>query len=34
MGLVLLWIALVVVVGMITIPQQIAGGIADRLSGS
>ena len=33
-GLVLLWIALVVVVGMILFPQQIAGFIADRLSGS
>jgi hypothetical protein len=32
-GQVLLWTALVVVVGMILFPQQIAGFIADRLSG-
>lgn len=32
-GLVLLWTAVVVVVGMILFPQQIAGFIADRLSG-
>lgn len=30
---VLLWTALIVVVGMILFPQQIAGFIADRLSG-
>lgn len=34
LGLVLLWTAVVVVVGMILFPQQIAGFIADRLSGS
>lgn len=33
-GQVLLWTAVVVVVGMILFPQQIAGFIADRLSGS
>ncbi len=32
-GQVLLWAAVVVVVGMILFPQQIAGFIADRLSG-
>lgn len=32
-GAVLLWIAVVVVAGMILFPQQIAGFIADRLSG-
>jgi hypothetical protein len=32
-GLVLLWTAAAVVVGMILFPQQIAGFIADRLSG-
>ena len=32
-GQVLLWTAAVVVVGMILFPQQIAGFIADRLSG-
>jgi hypothetical protein len=32
-GQVLLWTAVVVVVGMILLPQQIAGFIADRLSG-
>jgi len=32
-GQVLLWIALVVVLGMILFPQQIAGFLADRLSG-
>ena len=32
-GQVLLWTAVVVVVGMILFPQQIAGFIADRLSG-
>lgn len=32
-GQVLLWTALAVVVGMILFPQQIAGFIADRLSG-
>ena len=32
-GLVLLWTAVVVVVGIILFPQQIAGFIADRLSG-
>jgi hypothetical protein len=32
-GLVLLWSAVVIVVGMILFPQQIAGYIADRLSG-
>ena len=33
LGQVLLWTAAVVVVGMILFPQQIAGFIADRLSG-
>ena len=33
LGQVLLWTALVVVVGMILFPQQIAGFIADRLPG-
>jgi fucose 4-O-acetylase-like acetyltransferase len=33
LGQVLLWTAVVVVVGMILFPQQIAGFIADRLSG-
>jgi hypothetical protein len=33
LGLVLLWTAVVVVVGMILFPQQIAGFIADRMSG-
>jgi hypothetical protein len=32
-GQVLLWSALVIVLGMILFPQQIAGFIADRLSG-
>lgn len=32
-GQVLLWTAVVVVVGMVLFPQQIAGFIADRLSG-
>ena len=32
-GLFLLWTAVVVVVGMILFPQQIAGFLADRLSG-
>ena len=32
-GQILLWTAAVVVVGMILFPQQIAGFIADRLSG-
>jgi hypothetical protein len=32
-GMVLLWTAVVIVVGMILFPQQIAGFIADRLSG-
>jgi hypothetical protein len=32
-GLVLLWTAVVIVVGMILFPQQIAGFIADRMSG-
>jgi FtsH-binding integral membrane protein len=34
LGAVLLWVAVVVVVGMILFPQEIAGFIADRLSGS
>jgi hypothetical protein len=33
-GLVLLWTATVIVAAMILFPQQIAGFIADRLSGS
>jgi hypothetical protein len=33
LGQVLLWTAVIVVVGMILLPQQIAGFIADRLSG-
>jgi FtsH-binding integral membrane protein len=33
LGQVLLWTAVIVVVGMILFPQQIAGFIADRLSG-
>jgi len=33
LGAVLLWLAVVVVVGMILFPQEIAGFIADRLSG-
>ena len=32
-GTVLLWLAVVVVVGMVLFPQEIAGFIADRLSG-
>jgi UPF0716 family protein affecting phage T7 exclusion len=32
-GLVLLWTAVVIVAGMILFPQQIAGFIADRMSG-
>jgi hypothetical protein len=32
-GQILLWTAVIVVVGMILFPQQIAGFIADRLSG-
>jgi len=34
LGAVLLWVALVVVVGMILFPQAIAGFIADRMSGA
>jgi hypothetical protein len=33
LGQVLLWAAVVIVLGMVLFPQQIAGFIADRLSG-
>ena len=34
LGAVLLWVAVVVVVGMILFPQEITGFIADRMSGA
>lgn len=34
LGAVLLWVAVVVVVGMILFPQEIAGFLADRMSGA
>jgi FtsH-binding integral membrane protein len=34
LGAVMLWVAVVVVIGMILFPQEIAGFIADRLSGA